>query len=142
MRFAPSILFLALVLAIHGPGSAARAQQKPEQAAEKSAKAWLALVDAGKYAKSWEEAAQYFKGAVSEKDWQKALEARRMPLGAMLSRKLENAASTRTLPGAPDGQYVVMKYATSFQHKKSAVETVTFVLDRDGKWRATGYFIR
>jgi Protein of unknown function (DUF4019) len=142
VRLASSILFVVLVLAIQGPGSAARAQQKPELAAEKSAKAWLALVDAGKYAKSWDEAAQYFKGAVSEKDWQKALEARRMPLGKTLSRKLERANFTRTLPGAPDGQYVVMKYATSFQNKKSAVETVTFLLDRDGEWRAAGYFIR
>jgi ribosomal protein S17E len=47
-----------------------------------------------------------------------------------------------SLPGAPDGKYVVMSFKTSFEHKKSAVETVTFMLDKNGKWSAAGYFIK
>jgi ribosomal protein S17E len=42
----------------------------------------------------------------------------------------------------PDGKYVVIKYDTSFENKKSAVETVTPMLDKDGKWRVAGYFIK
>ena len=34
----------------------------PEQEAIKVAKAWLALVDAGDYAKSWDTAAAYLRG--------------------------------------------------------------------------------
>jgi invasion protein IalB len=68
MKLTVAALFVVVVLAIHGPGGAARAQQKPEHAAEKAAGAWLALVDPGNYAKSWEEAAQYFKGAVSKQE--------------------------------------------------------------------------
>ncbi|HEX3698552.1 MAG TPA: DUF4019 domain-containing protein [Polyangia bacterium] len=30
-----------------------------------------------------------------------------------------------TLPGAPDGKYVVIQFATSFERKKEAVETIT-----------------
>ena len=31
---------------------------------------------------------------------------------------------------------------SSFKNKRAAVETVTSMLDKDGKWRVTGYFIK
>jgi len=37
---------------------------------------------------------------------------------------------------------VVMQFDTSFSNKKSAVETVTFVQEKDGKWKAAGYYIK
>jgi hypothetical protein len=42
----------------------------------------------------------------------------------------------------PDGNHVVIKYNMSFQEKKSAAETVTPMLDKDGKWRVAGYSSR
>jgi hypothetical protein len=47
-----------------------------------------------------------------------------------------------SLPGAPDGEYVVIQFETSFENKNDAVETVTPMKDEDGKWRVSGYFIR
>lgn len=47
-----------------------------------------------------------------------------------------------TLPGAPDGEYVVILYDTSFENKKSAVETVTQMIDKDGNWHVAGYYIK
>jgi hypothetical protein len=110
--------------------------------AEDAARSWLALVDAGKYAQSWDEAAGYFKGAVTKDGWVSALTAARAPLGALKSRTLRQATFTTTLPGAPDGQYVVIQYDTQFENKAAAVETVTPMLDKDGAWRVSGYFIR
>jgi len=66
----------------------------------------------------------------------------REPLGKVLWRKVKSATYTKTLPGAPDGEYVVIQYDTSFEHKQSAVETITPMLDQDGKWRVSGYFIK
>ncbi len=120
----------------------AYAQQKPEQLAQQSAEAWLSLVDSGKYADSWQESSSMFKAHVSKEQWQSMLGATREPLGKISSRKLKSATYTRTLPGAPDGDYVVIQYETSFEHKQSAVETVTPMLDKDGKWRVSGYFIK
>jgi hypothetical protein len=34
-----------------------------------------------------------------------------------------------------------MQFQASFANKKSAVETVTFMLEKDGQWRAAEYFI-
>ena len=130
-----------LALSLFGVG-AGRAQQKPQQLAQESAEAWLALVDSGKYAESWDEAAQVFKAAVGRDEWQSMLHKVRDPLGKTLSRNLKSATYTRTLPGAPDGEYVVIEYDTVFEHKQSAVETITPMLDKDGTWRVSGYFIK
>ena len=113
-----------------------------EKAAVSAAEKWLGLIDAGQYSRSWEEAATFFRNAVSQEKWEQSLSAVRKPLGGWVSRQVETKKYSTSLPGAPDGEYVVMKFATSFTHKKSAIETVTFMLDKDGKWRAAGYFIR
>lgn len=116
--------------------------EKPEAEAQKAAEQWLALVDGGKYAESWDTAAAYFKGAVSKDQWQSSMVALRKPLGDLVSRKLKTAKYSKTLPGAPDGEYVVLEFDTSFANKKTATETVTPLLDKDGKWRVSGYFIK
>jgi hypothetical protein len=37
---------------------------------------------------------------------------------------------------------VTIQYETVFENKASAVETITPMLDPDGIWRVSGYFIR
>lgn len=118
------------------------ADEAAEKAAQAAAKQWLALLDQGKYAESWQGAAAYFKSAVSEKQWMQSMRGARQPLGKLISRRLLSATFATSLPGAPDGQYVVIQYATSFENKASAVETVTPMRDADRKWRVSGYFIK
>jgi hypothetical protein len=118
------------------------ADEAAEKAAGAVAPAWLAQIDGGKYAASWKDASAYFRAAVTEKGWSEALNSSRKPLGKLLSRKLAKAQSASSLPGAPDGNYVVMQFNTSFTNKKEAVETVTFMQEKDGKWRAAGYYIK
>jgi len=113
-----------------------------QQPAVDAAQNWLAGIDAGAYAKSWDGGSAYFRGAVSQKDWETALTAFRKPLGALGSRRVTKAKSLTSLAGAPDGTYVVMEFATSFAKKKEAFETVCFSREADGSWRAAGYFIR
>jgi len=112
------------------------------KAAEAAAESWLKFVDSGDYSQSWVEASSLFKAAVTEKEWEQKVKAARSPLGALFDRKLKSAQYKTELPGAPDGQYVVIQYDSSFANKKSAVETVTPMLDKDGQWRMSGYFIR
>ena len=121
--------------------TSAMAGGKEEQAVA-TAQAWLALVDQENYSESWETAAAYFKQAITEDKWEQALTAVRKPLGRLLSRKIVSKTFTQSLPGAPDGEYVVIQFDTSFENKKSAVETVTPMMDKDGKWRVSGYFIK
>ncbi|HEV2453827.1 MAG TPA: DUF4019 domain-containing protein [Verrucomicrobiae bacterium] len=115
---------------------------QPEAAARKSAEQWLTLVDAGNYAESWKTAAAYFQTAVSQDQWEHTIVAVRKPLGDLVSRRLKSAQYSKSLPGAPDGQYVVLRFDTSFANKKAAVETVTPMLDPDGQWKVSGYYIK
>jgi serine/threonine protein kinase/tetratricopeptide (TPR) repeat protein len=111
-------------------------------AADAAAQKWLALIDAGNYSETWKEASAIFRGAVTEPGWENSMNTFRQPLGDLGSRKLKSAQHMTELPGAPDGQYVVMQFETSFANKKSAIETVTFMLEKDGQWKSAGYFIK
>jgi hypothetical protein len=122
--------------------SAESAATAYEPAAQQAAQRWLQLTDAGDAAKSWRDASALFRARVDETQWAKALQGARAPLGALVHRTLEGARHAGELPGAPDGDYVVLTYRTEFEHKHSAVETVTPMKDEDGQWRVSGYFIR
>ena len=113
-----------------------------EQAAVLAAESWLLLVDTGKYAESWSEGAHYFKAAVTQDRLVKSLQAARNPLGKNISRKLKSKKYMTVLPGAPDGKYVVIQYEASYENKKTAIETITPMLDKDGNWRVSDYYIR
>jgi len=60
----------------------------------------------------------------------------------MVSRKVKSTTYKTALPGAPDGEYVVIEFESVFENKKAAVETVTPMMDKDGKWQVSGYFIK
>lgn len=121
---------------------AADASEEKEAAALNAAQRWLALVDAGNYGESWEAAASYFQKAIGQDQWQQALNAARRPLGKALSRNLMSKSFMTELPGTPDGQYVVIQFDTSFENKRSGIETVTPMMDADGSWRISGYYIK
>jgi len=135
-----SIIMIALLsfIAVRG----VRADQAAVRQASQASAAWLKLVDAGDYTASYQQASALFKDHVSAAAWTQQVGAARKPLGAVVSRHLKATQYATSLPGAPDGQYVVIQHRTSFANKKSAVETVTPMLDQDGKWRVSGYHIR
>jgi predicted exporter len=128
-------------LSLAGLGRVARAGSATEIEAVKAAARWLALVDEGKVDESWNEAATLFKTAVTPEQWRSALDSSRRPLSRLLSRKVRSKQAMTSLPGVPDGRYVVIRYAAVYESRVEAIETVTPMLDRDGKWRVSSYFI-
>jgi hypothetical protein len=143
-RSMKSLVQIVLALGILGALVivASAAEETKEDAAVRAADAWLALVDRGDYRESWDDAAQLFKNAITKEQWETQLQAARQPLGKLVSRRVKSTQYAESLPGAPDGEYVVIQYETSFEKKKSAIETVTPMLDPDGDWRVSGYFIK
>jgi hypothetical protein len=130
---------IGLVLAVIAPVGGSPEKEKPAVA---SAERWLGLVDQGKYAESWKEAATLFRNAINQGQWEQSLQGVRKPLGKLITRKIRTKTYRTSLPGAPDGEYVVIEFESSFENKKSAVETVTPMMDKDGKWRVSGYYIK
>ena len=117
-------------------------ESEKEKAAITSAQKWLSIVDEGKYIESWKASSDNFKQAIKQDQWEQAVQSVRKPLGKLVSRKLMSASYTTSLQGAPDGEYVVIQFNTSFENKKSGIETVTPKMDKDGMWRVSGYYIK
>ncbi len=134
-RLAGIVLLLTLV------GARLEAVEKPEDLAQRAAKSWLTHLDAGKYGQSWAQSAKVFKTIVPRTKWEESMSGIRKPLGKLVSRRVQSREFSEKLSGSPDGKYVVIKFDTVFEHKTSAVETVTSVLDSDGVWRVSGYYV-
>ena len=107
-----------------------------------AAQEWLEWIDRGDAPESYQRAASLFKSAVTQEQWQGSLAAAQAPLGRPLSRSLKSSRYAEELPGAPDGKYYVVEYDTAFERKRNGAETVVPMLDEDGAWRVSGYFVR
>tara|TARA_B100000809_G_scaffold129085_1_gene127103 strand:- start:1964 stop:2242 length:279 start_codon:yes stop_codon:yes gene_type:complete len=77
--------------------------------------------------------AEHERGAPGRRS---ALAGRSLP-----ERSLDKTSYATSLPGAPDGEYVVSLFKSSYDNKESAIETVTVTKSEDG-WKVVGYFIK
>jgi Protein of unknown function (DUF4019) len=139
MNHVVGIILAALVLFT----APARTQEVENVAsAQAAAQSWLALIDSGQYDRSWDQAADLFQARVYKPDWINAVRNARSPLGSLTTRKVKSAKAALSLPGAPDGEYVIIRYESQFEHKTSAIETITPLREKDGSWKVSGYFIK
>ncbi|HEV2595216.1 MAG TPA: DUF4019 domain-containing protein [Sphingomicrobium sp.] len=106
-----------------------------------AAKGWVRLIDAQRWEESWVAAGALFKSRVPELRWASTIEPVRQPLGAVSSRNVKSVTRSKSLPGAPDGDYEVVQFQTQFANKADATETVVLSREASG-WKVDGYFIR
>jgi hypothetical protein len=116
-------------------------QPATTQPAIDAAKTWLAEADTGNFAASWNKSAAVFQSSITLQKWGEILKTHRAPLGKVKTRTLKSAQETTTLPGAPEGNYVVIQFDTVFENQ-TTVETVTPMKEKDGSWKVSGYFIK
>jgi hypothetical protein len=140
------IAFPFVYLITKSMGIHSKADPKAEQAAITAAYDWLSLIDEAQYAESWDKASQNLKNSVSKTTWVQTMESFikntsvfSNPFGKNLSRELIAKHYYTSLPELPDGQYIVIKYKSSFENRTSALETINLILENDGKWRVFGY---
>ncbi len=132
----------ALSPAATGRAIGDKVDQDAVKAATEATDHWLAVVDAGKFADSWQSTAQVFKLGVKESDWAGDLDAIRGKLGKTTMRELKTAQFSTTLRGAPlSGEYVTISYLTKFANAPLALETLVVSKEADGEWRIAGYNI-
>ncbi len=111
-----------------------------EDAARKAAEKWLALIDQGKYKDAYKQSSQHMRAQATVDEWEPQISAMREGAGAMQSRNFTSAKATKSMAGAPDGDYMVLEYGSAFAKKTKAVETV-MVSREGGAWKAAGYYI-
>lgn len=104
-----------------------------ETASSRSARRWLALVDAGDWSGSWNATGRAFKSLNTLERWTEVSRSVRVPLGALVSREL---ISEENVPAPPHG-YQVVKFRTSYANKAGAIETISLAWE-DDSWRVVG----
>ncbi len=150
MRHSKSLAALGVTMGLMGLGLIPLAVERASASeptydtrpAVAAAEAWLNGIDAGGYAASWDQAAELFRKAVPRDSWAAQVKGVREPLGALEARRLHSTRRMTSLPGAPDGHYVVIEFEARYARKARATETVTPVREEDGAWRVAGYYIR
>jgi hypothetical protein len=104
---------------------------------------WLALLDEGKLGTAWDVSSAYLKSVVSRKKWVTEIGKARKPLGKLATRKVGRFARAHSLPGAPEGDYSIVEFDSTFANDKHATEQVIWMFENKSKsWRVSGYFIR
>jgi Protein of unknown function (DUF4019) len=140
LRVLLPFLIVVSVLRVAGASAATApdAHAESKVAAQKAAETWLAGVDRGQYGESWDGAAGLFQKAGPRADWIATLEQGRRPLGAVRSRAFTAADYATSLPGAPAGEYVALRFSTVFE-KKGGFEEKLVATFEGGRWRILGY---
>jgi hypothetical protein len=110
--------------------------------ADTAAQTWLALVDKGEIARSWEEGALVLQLGVTETKWEQLVRSARAPFEPFGARHRIMARYTTDPPNAPPGQYVLLQYKTDVAGGRQVVEAVVPTLDGKRGWRVSGYFVR
>jgi D-alanyl-D-alanine carboxypeptidase len=98
---------------------------------------WLKLVDAGKYAESWEELSAELKARYAKEKWQSALQPLTGKTGKIKARKLKGLQYSD-----PEAQTIAAEFESSFTKIATASEIVILKLEADGKWRVASYSIK
>lgn len=108
-------------------------------ASQIAAKAFLGLLDAGKYGESWDSGSQLMKHTIKRKEWDKAMTKLRKPKGSVSSRTVLDQRTAKDPANLPKGDYMVLFYKTDFSSKPNAYELITLYHEGDGQWRVVTY---
>jgi len=101
---------------------------------------WLSLLDDEKYEESWKQASSMFRDQVTLEVWLAAVNRFRKPMGTLVSRSVSRVDFTKSLRGAPVGDYAIIHFSTSFRNQSGATERLTLVKE-EGKWETAAYAI-
>jgi len=112
------------------------------KAATAAAEKWLSITDEGRYGETWDEASAYFKNVMTRDKWETVIKATREPLGKFSGRTLKACQYLTTVPGMPAGEYVLLEFSSNTENAMTKEESITMMLETDGNWRPSSYFVK
>jgi DNA-binding CsgD family transcriptional regulator len=122
----------AITATLAQPAPAPTGESPPVAAARR----FLALVDAGDWAGSWNAAGQSFRALNTSARWAEAAARVHGPLGPASQREL---VGSNYVPAPPAGVWLV-KFRTRFASKPDAIETLSLAQEGDG-WHVVGLMV-
>jgi Protein of unknown function (DUF4019) len=135
------MLACSVILMFGMAGCVSKISPEDEAAAVERAKAWLVVMDAGRYADGWRQASKFLRESVSEDKWMETMQAVRKPMGSLVTRKVKSTKFRRMMAHALKGKYLIIDFKTAFSKKPTAAESITQIKEKDGVWRVGGYHI-
>jgi hypothetical protein len=123
-------------------GGAESSPQTTQPEALEAALEWLILLDNEDYAGTWETAADLFQTAITRDNWIARITSVKAPLGKLIAREFRSSEPVMNPAGVPEGEYLVIRFATSFEDLERAMETIVLHHTPAGDWKVSGYFIR
>ncbi|CAH1044998.1 DUF4019 domain-containing protein [Halomonas sp. TD01] len=135
MSKSPAFLLAAILLSL------TTYAQASVQTAEAAALAWLESIDNGEVEQAWEASSPLLKTPLSPRMLRRIIELARHEFGPVESRQRVQVSHYQSMPGAPDGDYMVFIFHTRFENKTRGIETVTPHLE-NGEWRVSGYYVQ
>ena len=110
--------------------------------AKPAAEEFIGLIDEGRYYVALDKVLLRFPSDLTIRRRIGALiEDRRKPFGMVFERKYYGVTYRTTVPGMPDGKYLIMGYKTKFENKEYAFERVTLKYENNN-WKVIDYAIR
>lgn len=115
--------------------------ESEEKVAVVAALSWLKYVDNENYNQAWKNSSTLLKSLISLDDWNNLIKGVKDNFGKVTSRKIKSTLYKESLPGVPDGRYLIIQFDVDFKNKLNAVETITPRYE-DGIWKVSGYYIK
>jgi hypothetical protein len=142
MRTTGSRLFTRLLWVSLLVGAEAASGQETDPQALEAALEWLILLDNGQYGRTWDTAADLFQTAITRDGWITRITSVKAPLGRLVARQFKSSEPVTNPAGVPEGEYLVIRFTTSFENSESSSETLVLHHGPEGEWKVSGYFIR
>ena len=120
-------------------GAVYAGQEEEAKAGSLAAQHWLEIQDSGNYKQCWSSAHPFFQATNPEAKWVNSARETRNKLGPVIERTLTQSQYMTKLPfpGAPEGEYVISTFETTFKNKGRMLEVVIDAKTDDGSWQVT-----
>lgn len=115
-------------------------QTEQAEAAKQAAEEWLVYIDEDEYAESWEVASEMLQGQVTSDKWEEGLSGVEAQTGALSERAFQGARYTTELPNVPEGEYVIVQYASTFANVQA--NEIVVMTREDEDWKVAGYLVQ
>ena len=137
-----AIVAICTLLCLSAPSFAnPQAMVKPTRDGRGAAMKWLALLDEGQYAASWDGAAKSFQDRITKSDWIAGMKKLHEQYGKVVSRKFKDSTFDVNPPGLPSGEHETLRFTIKLERRGRVDEVVSLIMQKNGGWRVSGYYL-
>ncbi len=113
-------------------------QQKDIDNSDRYALEWLAVVDKGDFGNAYDMTTKALQFTMPRNEWVPMMKAMKGSKGEVTERKVIDIRTAKDPKGAPQGDYMIFIYETTFSNGKKATEILS-LQEYNGVWRVYSY---